>query len=247
MNTAFVKKANLPERKVKKCLIGEKYTEEIKELTELGINCIKIPELSTLETEINCHADIQAFYKGNGKLIISSEAGEKLKENLNEFSLTFQNDISSPYPNDVKLNATLIGNKLICNKNYVSGEILSFANENNIEIIHTNQGYSRCSLCIVNENAIITEDPGLTYLLKNCQFNVLQIQPGKIHLSDAHSGFIGGASAKISENEIYFSGDISKHPDFSQIKGFLDNYNISMVYNKSRKLADFGGIIQLSV
>ena len=65
-------------------------------------------------------------------------------------------------------------------------------------------------------------------------------------MSDKHDGFIGGASAKISKNELYFSGNIENHPDFDQIKAFLDNYNVSMIYNKSRNLTDFGGIIQLT-
>lgn len=246
MNISLIKTPNLPRKRVNDCIIGAAYTEEINELTELGINCVKLPQLSTLDNETSCHADIQVFNKGNGNLIISYEAGEKLKEKLNAYTLTFEEDIKSPYPNDTKLNAAFIGDKIICNKNFTSKEIISFANKNNLEIIHTKQGYSRCSLCIVNETAVITEDPGLAYLLNFYQFRVLKITAGKIHLSDAHSGFIGGASAKISKNEIYFSGDISKHPDFDKIKAFLDDYNISMVYNKSRKLTDFGGIIQLT-
>ncbi len=246
MSKTFVKSPNLPLKRVKECIIGSVYTEEIKELSELGINCVKLPRLTTLDNEISAHADIQIFNKGNGNLIISSEAGEKLKEILNSFNFTVEKDIKTPYPNDIKLNAAFIGNKIICNKNFVSKEILSFANENKLEIIHTKQGYSRCSLCIVNENAVITEDPGLTSLLNICQFDVLEITPGKIHLSESHSGFIGGASAKLSEKEMYFSGNVSKHLDFDKIKSFLDNYNISMVYNKSRQLTDFGGIIQLT-
>ncbi len=246
MSINFIKTPNLPRKRVKDCIIGLVYSEEIKELTDLGINCIKLPQLSTLDNEISCHGDIQIFNKGNGNLIVSSEAGEKLKEILNGFNFTVEKDIKSPYPNDIKLNAAFIGNKIICNKNFVTKDILKFSNENNIEIIHTKQGYSRCSLCIVNENAVITEDPGLTSLLNICQFDVLEITPGKIHMSDTHSGFIGGASAKLSEKEMYFSGDISKHPDFNRIKAFLDNYNISMIYNKSRQLTDFGGIVQLT-
>lgn len=246
MSTSLIKTPNLPQKRVKDCIIGSAYTEEIKELTELGINCIKLPKLSKLDDEISFHADIQIFNKGNGHLIVSGQAGEKLKKELEGYTLSFENDINSPYPSDIKLNAAFIGDKIICNKNFTSKEIISFANENNIEIIHTKQGYSRCSLCIVNENAVIIEDTGLASLLNIYQFDVLKITPDKIHLSEAHSGFIGGASAKISKNEIYFSGAISNHPDFDKIKAFLDNYKISMIFNKSRKLTDFGGIIQLT-
>lgn len=246
MSIRLIKTPYLPQKRVKDCIIGSKYIDEISELTELGVNCITIPSSELLDNEISDHADIQVFNKGNGELIVSKIAGEKLKGSLPDYKLTIEDDIKSPYPDDVMLNAALIGDKIICNKGFVSKKIYDFASSNNIEIINTKQGYSRCSLCIVNENAVITEDPGLAYLLKNCQFNVLKIKPSEIHLSDAHSGFIGGASGKLSENEMYFSGNIEKHPDFDQIKDFLDNYNISMVYNKSRKLTDFGGFVQLT-
>lgn len=242
----FIKAPNLPQNRVKDCIIGSAYTNEIKELTDLGIICIELPTSPFLDNEISTHSDIQAFNKGNGNLIISKEAGEKLNKKLSNFNLTIQDNINSPYPDDVKLNAAFIGEKIICNKDFVSQQIIDFANENGIEIIHTKQGYSRCSLCIVNENAVITEDPGLASLLNICQFNVLKINAGYIYLSDRHNGFIGGASAKISKNELYFSGNIENHPDFDKIKAFLDNYNVSMIYNKSRILTDFGGIIQLT-
>ena len=242
----FIKAPNLPQNKVKDCIIGSAYTNEIKELTDLGINCIKLPASPFLDDEISSHSDIQVFYKGNGNLIISKEAGEKLNKKLSNFNLTFQKNIKSPYPDDVRLNVAFIGDKIICNKDFVSQQIIDFANENGIEIIHTKQGYSRCSLCIVNESTVITEDSGLAYLLNICHFNVLKIKAGFIYLSDKHNGFIGGASAKISKNELYFSGNIENHPDFDQIKAFLDNYNVSMIYNKSRNLTDFGGIIQLT-
>lgn len=242
----FIKAPNLPQNRVKDCIIGSAYTNEIKEMTELGINCIELPASPFLDEEISAHSDIQAFNKGNGNLIISKEAGEKLNNKLSNLNLTIQENIKSPYPNDVKLNAAFIGNKIICNKHFVSKQIINFANENGIEIIHTKQGYSRCSLCIANENAVITEDPGLAYLLNICQIDVLKIKHGYIYLSDKHNGFIGGASAKISKNELYFSGNIENHPDFDQIKAFLDKFNISIIYNNLRKLTDFGGIIQLT-
>ena len=124
--------------------------------------------------------------------------------------------------------------------------VISFANSNNIEIIHAKQGYSKCSLCIVSDNAVITEDNGLAHLLKNYQFDVLLITSGDIYLSDAHCGFLGGASCKVSQDKMYFSGDLSSHKDFESIVNFLDFYNVKPIYNKSRKLTDFGGIIPLT-
>ena len=158
----------------------------------------------------------------------------------------YNNKISSPYPNDIPLNVAFTGRHIICNSNYSAEEIKAFAKKNNIEIINTKQGYSKCNLCIVNENAVITEDKGLACLLKKYQYNVLLLSSGDIYLSDNHYGFLGGASCKISEDKIYFSGDLSAHKDYEVISDFLNLYNVKAIYNKSRKLTDFGGIIQLT-
>ena len=237
----------LPKGNVKHCLIGERYTNEIKELNELGIECISLKQNRLLEDEISCHADMNAFNFGNGQILLNNGSiGESELQNIGFEPVISTSEISSPYPNDIPLNVAFTGKHIICNSAYTAKEIIDFANNNHIEIINTKQGYSKCNLCIVNENAVITEDSGLACLLKNYQYNVLLISSGDIYLSDAHYGFLGGASCKISHNEMYFSGDLSKHRDYESIVNFLELYNIKPIYNKSRKLTDFGGIIQLT-
>ena len=48
-------------------------------------------------------------------------------------------------------------------------------------------------------------------MLKNYQIDVLKIQPGYVALSEKHYGFIGGASARIADDTVYFSGNIAEH------------------------------------
>ena len=234
----------LPSKRVKKCLIGGKYYEEITDLIALGVECIPIPGDENLADEIRFHADINAFNCGNNKLIINDNIAGEIAP-IHGFNIIKCKGIKSPYPDDVKLNCAFLGDKLIGNTKYLAPEIHSFCNENNIEIIHTNQGYSRCSLAPVNSNAVITEDDGLASLLNFYQIDVLKIEKGFIHLSDTHYGFIGGACGKISSSEMYFSGDLSKHPSYNDILAFLKNYNIKPNFNTNRPLNDFGGFIAL--
>ena len=60
----------------------------------------------------------------------------------------------------------IVNDNMICKTNSTSRHLLNFAETNNINIINSNQGYSKCSICIVSENAIITEDSGIERLLK---------------------------------------------------------------------------------
>ncbi len=237
----------LPKGEVKHCLIGESYTDEINELKELEIECLTLNKNPLLDDEISCHADMNAFNFGNGQVLLNNgpigESGLKKMGLEPVFSVS---RISSPYPYDIPLNVAFTGKHIICNSTHTAREIIDFANNNNIEIINTKQGYSKCNLCIVSENAIITEDRGLARLLKNYQYDVLLISSGDIYLSDAHYGFLGGAACKISSDKMYFSGDLSSHRDYESILNFLSLYNVKPIYNKSRKLTDFGGIIQLT-
>lgn len=237
----------LPENHVKQCLIGEIYTHEINELTELGIDCIPLKKSCYLEEEISSHADILAFNFGNGQVLLSSNTtGESDLKNTGVEPIISASQIRSPYPTDIPLNVAYTGKHIICNSKYTAKEIIDFAGLCNIKIINTKQGYSKCNLCIVSESAVITEDEALACLLNNSQYSVLLISKGDIYLSDKHYGFLGGASCKIAPDKIYFSGNLKAHRDYEAIAKFLNLHNIEPVYNSSRKLTDFGGIIQLT-
>lgn len=235
---------NQPKR-ISRCLIGARYKNEIADLTELGIDVIPLPVNPLLDDEISNHADILAFRLNNELLLIDSNIAGDVEPLVKPYSVFSVKDISSPYPNDIKLNTALLGNKIICNEVYAHDLILQNAHYNNYQVICTNQGYAKCNICIINENAIITEDPGITTLLNNYQIDVLKLTPGFVHLSNKHYGFIGGASARISETEIYFSGDLSKHPEYKQIIEFLNKHNCKAIFNPNRLLNDFGGIIAI--
>ncbi len=242
----LISKPNLPQKSVKHCLIGKKYTDEIKELSALDIECIGLKPNYNLPLETDSHADILAFNCGNGTLIVDKNSDLRKSLEPLGFLVKTENSIFSPYPNDVPLNAALIENHLVCNKGFLSKEITAFANANGIKIINTKQGYSRCNICIVSEKAVITEDDGIADLLKKQQFDVLKISKGDVYLSDKHYGFLGGASGKVAHNKIYFSGDITMHKDYNSIIEFLNKHNVIPIFNKNRTLRDFGGFIVLT-
>ena len=228
-----------------KLIIGSKYVDEINELRELGCEVVTFNGSNSLDGEINHHADINFFNCNNKSLIVNSDVKGEIEPFLKGFSIVPCKDIKSPYPDDIKLNCALMGKYLLCNTKHVANEIKAFCEENNIELLHTNQGYSKCSVCVLNDKAVITESSTIASLLKNYQIDVLQISEGHVALSYIHHGFIGGASGMINEGTVYFSGDISAHPDYDDIKSFLNKYNIKPVFNKSRKLSDFGGFVKL--
>ena len=244
----FIEKPNLPQNKICHCVISENATEAIKFLNDLGIKTLLTEKSVKLDDEIAFHSDTQFLYCGKKTALI---APNQVSLGANIERLGCRVEVAefepfSPYPDDILLNQTFLNELFVGNLKFASEKALNFAKTNKMMLLNTKQGYSKCSICIINEKAIITEDNGMATLLKNSQVEVLKIKPDYIQLSDKHSGFLGGASGKISKNEIFFNGNIEEHPDFKVISDFLNRHNVKPVYDKSYKLTDIGSIIPIT-
>ena len=240
----FIEKPNLPQGKVTLAAISEEAGESIKKLNSLGINTLEIKKNNKLPEPICSHADIQILHTGNNNIfcyehLFSGEFEEKFK--ITEIPET----AGLSYPDDVRLNCAIIGNKIICNTKTVSRKILEYAECHELTIINVNQGYSRCSICVVNENTIITDDKSI-YTAAGKIFNDTQfISKGSIGLSGYNYGFIGGCCGKIDKNKIAFNGAIESHKDYKVIIDCLERNSIECIELSKNRLCDIGGIIPL--
>ena len=155
------------------------------------------------------------------------------------------NTQSSDYPLDANLNACIIADKLFCNTMALDETVKKRLNEH-IKIVHVNQGYAKCSVCIVDEASIITSDTGIAKAAENLGMNVLLISPGNIALDGYEYGFIGGASFKSSPRDIVFTGNLEKHPDKNRILDFLNARNINPLFLTDDMIFDVGSILPVT-
>ena len=151
------------------------------------------------------------------------------------------------YPDDVPLNSAFIGNCLFCNPRTIDPFILNYALKSGHTITSVRQGYTKCSIAIITESAIITADTIIAKKAKELKMDVLKIREGHIELSGFSYGFIGGCCGKISRDLMVFTGNIELHPDGKNIISFLRNYGI-YAYSLSQEhiLKDIGGIIPVA-
>ena len=220
----------------------------IARLVELGFEVISMPRADYLAEPVSAHPDMLIFmglgglfchktYYQNNKEIIDALAEKSRLE------LVVSCEQTAPeYPRDVLFNCVLIGDKLLCNTNTVSSLILERANTLDLDIIHTNQGYTKCSVCKVDDNAIITSDKSIYNACVSSVIDALLISPEGVELCGYTCGFIGGASGSDCQN-VYFCGDISLHPDGNKITEFCKAHGKNVISLSSDKLYDVGSIL----
>ena len=207
-----------------------------------------MPPADYLQKGVSSHPDMLVFI-GFGKLFCHKkyfDANRELIQNIANISsleiAVSDEDTDKKYPFDVLFNAALVGKNLICNKKTVSRLVLKAAEDLGINIIHVSQGYTKCSTCIVSDNAIITADRAIYDACVGNGIIALLISEGHITLSDYNYGFIGGASGGFG-NKIYFCGDILSHPDGGQILEFCKKHGKTAISLSSDKLLDIGSIL----
>jgi hypothetical protein len=247
----FTEMANLPQNPVKHLIIGQKYLELLeKPLAGLGVSALALPDNGCVDDRLCGHADLSVVHLGHKKVFAASylkNSGFAAAVNALGADLIFSDIIQgSAYPYDAGLNVCLMGDTLIYNPITAEEEIVTILTNLHDRLIPVRQGYTRCSVCIADENSIITSDEGIASRASSHGMDVLLTKPGLAGLNGFDSGFIGGASFKLSRNKIAFTGLIDDASEKNRIEKFLLDRNIEPVYLTKNILMDIGGAIPLT-
>ena len=151
--------------------------------------------------------------------------------------------LGKDYPDDVTFNAACTGKYFIHNLSCTDKNLLAEAKALGMTLINVRQGYTKCSIVVVDEEAIITYDEGI---VKACSpykdLSVLKVSPGFVRLDGFDTGFIGGASGRVGD-EIIFNGDLFRHPDFLRIVKFIEGRGLRCRWFSDYPLTDIGSIL----
>ncbi len=215
-------------------------------LLKRSFEIIRMPSLSSLQAPVSAHPDMLLFV-GKGKLICHKDyfsiAEEQIKM-IAEISgceiLLSDEKIGGKYPSDILFNAALVGDKLICKRSAVSKFVLELYSDN--DVIDVKQGYAKCSICTVGDNAIITADKSIAKAARENRIDVLEIDNSHTRLEGYDCGFIGGASGDDGEN-IYFCGSIDLHPESERIKEFCKAHGRGVGSLSDEALYDYGTLM----
>lgn len=248
--SAFVELANLP-KEASALIIGEKYAEILQNpLKNLGIDLLLVPNNPFVDSRLSGHADISVFHAGGERIYLAGYLkGTEFERELLGLGaeLIYPDAVqSATYPQDAQFNACAVGKRLIYAPKVTEKTIADyFTNEQGTNLTPIRQGYVKCSVCVVDENSIITADQGIAKAAKHNGFNVLRITPGFIDLPGFAYGFIGGSAFRLSEHIMAFTGLLDGHPDKAGILEFIRSRGLHPVFLTKNRIFDIGSALPI--
>lgn len=227
-------------------LLGERYRPRFeKSLATQGIEPLWMPDNALFDERVAGHVDLSVAMVGKTCFVSKGVDARIVNELTNRGydCQRVQGEEGSVYPLDAGLCVCDTGRFLLYNEKTADPELVGkFENRISVNIA---QGYSKCSICVVNEKSIITTDNGIAWTARLRGLEVLKIKNDTISLPGFDEGFIGGASVKISSDKILFFGNIKTHPDCDAIQDFLAKRGVCAVSLGNDFLMDIGGGIAL--
>jgi len=235
--------------KLQLAIVDKRIPQTIEDnLNNIRVNIIKSTACSNTYDAIKYHPDISVCKLNSNNIVVAPNVYEYYKEVLKPYGFNVicgESTIKNKYPYNIHYNIVILEKFAIHNFKYTDKVILDYIEKNNIEKINVSQGYCKCSICVVDDNSIITSDEGIYKEVIKHDIDCLLIEKGHIDLFELNYGFIGGCSFLLSNNELAFLGNIKKHPDYDKILNFVKSKNKKLISLSNDKLIDLGSVIQL--
>ena len=147
------------------------------------------------------------------------------------------------YPLTAGYNAVRVGKHVFHNEKCTDPFIKSEIKRMGLELVHVEQGYTRCSVISLGEKALITSDKGICDRANEVGKEVLYISRGSVLLPGEDYGFMGGASGIVGDNRVLVMGDIKLHQDSEAIAGFIEEHAGTLICLEGLPLYDAGGVL----
>ena len=223
----------------KKVIIDKRMRKiEKKRIQDMGYEIIEIPTNKNVYTEISSHVDIFVC-RVRDEIIVEPTQNFKDISNL----VFGEEKVLMQYPQDIKYNVCIIGNFAIHNLKYTDKILKQKLIDNGFELVNTTQGYTNCSIAVIDENSAIVTDKGLNKILQKHGIKTLYLDEKldiKLLNENEYSektGFIGGCISRIKNKIIVFGDldkiDLDKLLEWDDIKLYSEIINIAETHPDS--------------
>lgn len=234
-----------------KLILGERYRDMLENgLRDLGQSVFWLPDNPDVDPRLAGHADLSLFRPDSRSIVTAEGMYNELvniltdigHNNNNVYALHKGIAQGKCYPADAGLCVCATGKYTIYNPKTIDPVAREYLSGTLIEVT---QGYTKCSVSVVSDDAIITADDVIASRAAGAGMDVLKIAPGNILLKGFDHGFIGGATFLLKEDTLAFTGTLEKHPDKDQIMKFLQKHGVKPVFLTDEPIFDIGGAISV--
>lgn len=245
----FLKTPFIPEDKVSLVVVDYRISPSIEaNLNKNGIECIKTIRCQELYEAVDGHPDMLMLHIGGNRIVLAPNIYEAMAPILEKKGFAVTKGATwlvRNYPGNIAYNVLRVGNVVFHNIKYTDPEVIKALEKENLEILNVSQGYTKCSVCILDSRTIITSDRKLSEIAEKYGIESLLIKPGGIELKNLNYGFIGGASGLLSKKQIAFTGSIESLEDSCKLIDFINSRGFEIVTLSEETLADYGSILPL--
>ncbi len=240
----FVESPNLPQGRVRKLILGEKYKNVLNfPLIAQNIEPIWLKCNESVDERLSGHCDLMVMHLGGNILAVQDDKKSDCELINNIEMLSVEKPKLSKYPYDAQLNMCIVGDHLIYNPKSSDCTVAGHINKTKLTC---RQGYTKCSIAVVDERSIITADKKIAASACGAGLAVLLVRENLTALDGFEHGFIGGASFKINRNKMAFTGIIEDEAERRSIERFLNERGIAALYLTEHRIFDIGSAIPIT-
>lgn len=224
--------------------------EEEENLINNLITPIKVPLSGLLAKPLCDHVDMLLNIIDEKNILVHKDMDKDfilLLSNLDYNIHYSKNLLKANYPEDIILNGLNLNDVFIHNLKNTDKNLLSLIEKKGKIVLNTKQGYSKCSVAEVSQNAFITSDENMYRILEGFGFDVLKIPYGDISLFPYEYGFIGGCCGLVLQDVLAFYGDLSFYKYGDRVLDFLNKHGVKALYLRKGGLVDRGSIFRVGI
>lgn len=229
----------------KTCILAGNASQEIlTSLKKMDLELIKTKKCLDLYDSISYHPDIHICPVDKKTVVVASNLFDYYRPLLEKRGIKVvkgSTSLGDAYPENIAYNVGIIGNYAFHNKKYTDLILQEELKKRNIKMIDIKQGYSKCSMAIIDSSRLITADKIIYKKSKELELDCLLIEAGNIYLEGQNYGFIGGSSGSCDDS-FFLTGHLNYHPDKKKIEKFLKKSKKTIRYLSEKPIEDLGTI-----
>jgi hypothetical protein len=191
---------------------------------------------------ISGHPDI-FFHQMGETIVYAPNTPEHYVRELEQAGIELipgEQDVGEKYPASSAYNAVSTPGHLIHNFRNTDAAITRLAED--ADLIHVDQGYTRCNLLALSDDHFITSDEKIHRVLGRFGKDCLYVDPEGIELQGFRHGFFGGCCG-IHQKQVFILGALDSFKEGGKVREYLIHNHYEHVELHNGPLLDGGSIL----